>query len=39
MLACFSQDLDLHPGAGLEELSEVWDLHGAINHWNKAKCG
>ena len=39
MLSRFFQDLDLHPGAGLEELSEVWDLHGAINHWNKAKCG
>jgi len=39
MLACFSQDLDMHPGTGLGELSEVRDLHGATSHWNKAKCG
>ena len=32
MLACFSQDLDMHPAPGLGELSEVQDLHGATNH-------
>lgn len=27
MLACFSQDLDMHPAPGMGELSEGPDLH------------